>query len=166
MNNKKITLPIQIIIISFCIGLIISGIGLVKQFNAKKVNEERRQAALKKSQDAINSANKRLEEIKKEYDDLKNQYNLKSEECDAITINDENWMAKKSKCSKEQTELQNKIFDLETENASIKSKDYTGYYQRVKPMTYQIFYIIGASVFGLGLIGAFIIYLVKGKKTY
>lgn len=33
-------------------------------------------------------------------------------------------------------------------------------------MTYQMFYIIGASVFGLGLIGAFIIYLVKGKKTY
>ena len=55
MNNKKITLPVQIIIISFCIGLIISGIGLVKQLNAKKVNEERRQAALKKSQDAINS---------------------------------------------------------------------------------------------------------------
>ena len=51
-------------------------------------------------------------------------------------------------------------------NASIKSKDYTGYYQKVKPMTYQIFYIIGASVFVLGLIGAFIIYLVKGKKTY
>ena len=58
MTNKKITLPIQIIIISFCIGLIISGIGLVKQFNAKKVNEDRRLAALKASEEAINSANK------------------------------------------------------------------------------------------------------------
>ena len=166
MNNKKITLPTQIIIISFCIGLIISGIGLIKQINAKKVNEDRRLAALKASEEAINSANKRLEEIKKEYDKLKNQYNSKAEECDAITINDEDWMAKKSKCSREQTELQNKIFNLETENASIKSKDYNGYYQTVKPITYQIFYIIGASIFGLGLIGSFIIYLVKGKKTY
>lgn len=48
----------------------------------------------------------------------------------------------------------------------IKNKDYTVYYDEVKPMSYQIFYIIGASIAGLALLGAFIIYLVKGKKTY
>lgn len=52
------------------------------------------------------------------------------------------------------------------ENAAIKNKDYTVYYDEVKPMSYQIFYIIGASIAGLALLGAFIIYLVKGKKTY
>lgn len=166
MKNNKITLPVKIIIISFCIGLIISCVGLVKQFNAKKTNEEREKAALKWSEEAINNANKRLEEIKKEYDELKNQYNLKSEECDLIEMGTDDWIARKNKCNREQTEINKKLFDLESENATIKSKDYNGYYQKVKPMTYQIFYIIGASVFGLGLLGAFIIYLVKGKKTY
>lgn len=52
------------------------------------------------------------------------------------------------------------------ENAAIKNKDYTVHYDEVKPMSYQIFYIIGASIAGLALLGAFIIYLVKGKKTY
>ncbi len=47
------------------------------------------------------------------------------------------------------------------EDTLIKSKDYTVYYDLVKPMSYIIFYIIGAA-----LLGAFIIYLVKGKKTY
>ena len=56
--------------------------------------------------------------------------------------------------------------NLESEDTAIKSKDYTVYYDLVKPMSYIIFYIIGASVAGLALLGAFIIYLVKGKKTY
>ena len=56
--------------------------------------------------------------------------------------------------------------NLESEDTAIKSKDYTGYYDLVKPMSYLIFYIIGASIAGLALLGAFIIYLVKGKKTY
>ena len=58
------------------------------------------------------------------------------------------------------------MWDLESEDSTIKNKDYTGYYQKVKPMSYQIFYIIGASIAGAALLGAFIIYLVKGKKTY
>ncbi|MBR2711189.1 MAG: hypothetical protein IKE89_01835 [Bacilli bacterium] len=52
------------------------------------------------------------------------------------------------------------------EDTLIKSKDYTVYYDLVKPMSYIIFYIIGAAVAVLALLGAFIIYLVKGKKTY
>ena len=55
---------------------------------------------------------------------------------------------------------------LEMEDTVIKNKDYTVYYDKVKPMSYQIFYIIGASIAGLAILGAFIIYLVKGKKTY
>lgn len=50
------------------------------------------------------------------------------------------------------------------EDTVIKSKDYTVYYDLVKPMSYIIFYIIGAAVTVLALLGAFIIYLVKGKK--
>ena len=56
--------------------------------------------------------------------------------------------------------------DLEMENTTIKNKDYTGYYQEVKPMSYYIFYIIGGSIAVLAALVAFIIYLVKGKKSY
>ena len=55
---------------------------------------------------------------------------------------------------------------LEMEDTAIKNKDDIVYYDLVKPMTYQIFYIIGASIAGVALLGAFIIYLVKGEKTY
>ena len=62
--------------------------------------------------------------------------------------------------------MEDKINDLETEKFKIENYDNTVYYQKVKPMSYQIFYIIGASIAGVSLLGAFIIYLVKDKKTY
>ena len=52
------------------------------------------------------------------------------------------------------------------EDTTIRNKDYTVYYDLVKPMSYQIFYIIGTSIVALAALGAFIIYLVKGKKSY
>ena len=58
------------------------------------------------------------------------------------------------------------MWNLESEDSAIKIKDYTAYYQKVNPMSYQIFYIIGASIAGAALLGASIIYLVKGKKSY
>lgn len=48
---------------------------------------------------------------------------------------------------------------------SNKNKDYTVYYDLVKPMSCQIFYIIGGSIAGLVVLGTFIIYLVKEKKV-
>ena len=50
-SGKKITLPIKIIIIGCAIGLVVAGIGGIKQLNANKTNEERKQAATKASQD-------------------------------------------------------------------------------------------------------------------
>ena len=165
-NKKKITLPIKIIIIGCIIGLVVAGIGGIKQISAKKTNEDRRKAALKSSEEAVAKANERLVEIEKEYEDVKSQFEAKAEECDKIVTGSEGWFERSNKCQREKQELQSKIWDLESEDDLIKSKDYTVYYQIVKPMTYQIFYIIGASVAGLALLGAFIIYLVKGKKTY
>ena len=94
------------------------------------------------------------------------RYNAKVDECDAIVTGSDGWFEKQSKCLREKQELQSKMWDLESENSTIRNKDYTGYYQEVKPMSYQIFYIIGASIAGVTLLGAFIIYLVKGKKSY
>lgn len=165
-NTKKITLPIKIIIIGCAIGLVIAGIGGIQQFNAVKTNKARRDAALKQSEEAVKVANDRLAEIASEYNNLEAQYNAKANECDAIITGSNGWFENKNRCLSEKQELKSKLFDLETEDSLIKAKDYTVYYQEVRPMSYQIFYIIGAIVAGLALLGAFIIYLVKGKKTY
>ena len=165
-NKKKIALPIMIIIIGCIIGLVVAGIGGIKQISAGKTNEERKQAALKASEEAVAAANARLKEIEEEYYPLKEQYEKKQQECDSLNMSDPNWFADKSKCQREASEMQTRLSSLEMEDTAIKNKDYTGYYQKVKPMSYQIFYIIGASIAGAALLGAFIIYLVKGKKSY
>lgn len=165
-NKKKITLPIMIIIIGCIIGLVVAGIGGIKQISAGKTNEERKQAALKASEEAVAAANEKLKEIEEEYYPLKEQYEKKQQECDSLNISDPNWFADNSKCQREVSEMQSRLSSLEMEDTAIKNKDYTGYYQNVKPMSYQIFYIIGASIAGAAVLGAFIIYLVKGKKSY
>ena len=165
-EKKKLPLPLLILIISVGIGLLVCGVGLIKQGAAKKTNEDRAAAALKASEEAVAAANARLAEIGKEYEEVKAQYNAKADECDAIVTGSDGWFEKSNKCSIEKQELQSKMWDLESEDKLIKAKDYTGYYQKVKPMTYQIFYIIGGAIAFLGVLGAFIIYLVKGKKSY
>ena len=60
-NNKKIS--IRIFAIGIMLALILCTIGVVKQNMAEKTNEERAQLALEQSQNAINNANARLQEI-------------------------------------------------------------------------------------------------------
>ena len=165
-EKKKITLPIKVVIIGCLIGLVIAGIGLFKQIDSKRINAERKDAALKQSKAAVDAANARLKEIEKEYYPLKEQLEKKEQECDAMNVSDSDWFEKHSKCQREASEMRSKMNSLEMEDSAIKNKDYTIYYDKVKPMSYQIFYIIGASIAGLAILGAFIIYLVKGKKTY
>lgn len=165
-NKKNMALPIKVIIIGCVIGLVVAGIGGFKQLDAKRINKERADSALKASEKAVAEANKRLKEIEEEYYPLKEQYEKKQQECAAMNMSDPNWFAEHSKCQRESSDLHSKMTNLEMEDTAIKNKDYTGYYQKVKPMSYQIFYIIGASIAGLALLGAFIIYLVKGKKNY
>lgn len=165
-TKKKITLPVKVVIIGCIIGLVVAGIGLFKQIDSKRINEERKDAALKQSQAAVDAANARLKEIETEYYPLKEQLEKKEQECDVMNMRDSDWFEKHSKCQREASELRSRVNSLEMEDTAIKNKDYTVYYDKVKPMSYQIFYIIGASIAGAALLGAFIIYLVKGKKTY
>ena len=165
-TKKKITLPVKVIIIGCIIGLVVAGVGLFKQIDSKRINEERKDAALKQSQAVVDKANARLKEIETEYYPLKEQLEKKEQECDAMNMRDSDWFEKHSKCQREASEIRSKMDSLEMEDSAIKNKDYTVYYDKVKPMSYQIFYIIGASIAGAALLGAFIIYLVKGKKSY
>lgn len=168
MKNKNITLPIKIIIVGCIIGLITAGIAVYKQVDAQRINKERAEAALKASQEAVDKANTRLKEIESEYNTLKSQYETKNKECNSIdnNMNASDWYEKSTKCHNEEQEIKSQMNDLEMENTTIKNKDYTGYYQEVKPMSYYIFYIIGGSIAVLAALVAFIIYLVKGKKSY
>ena len=166
MDKKTITLPIKIIIIGCLIGLVVAGIGGFKQFDAKRINKERADTALKESQEKIDAAEKRLTEIETELSTLESDYEVKSQECASMNMRDTNWFADHSKCQREATNIRTQISELESEQFKLKNDDYTVYYQLVKPMSYQIFYIIGGSIAVLALLGSFIIYLVKGKKTY
>ena len=163
---KKIPLPLQILIFGAILGVLFAAFGGYKQLNAKKVNEERYQAAYKQATENVEAANKRLEEIKNELEPLNKQLETKTQECDAIITGSEGWFDKKNQCNREAMELRNKISKLESEQFQIQNDDYDVYYNLVKPMSYIIFYIIGGSVFVAAALAAFIIYLVKGKKTY
>ena len=98
--------------------------------------------------------------------EAKEQLDTKTNECNSIVSNSDGQFEKKSKFLIGLNNLRNTLSSLELEDARIKSKDYTVYYDFVKPMSYQIFYIIGASIAKLALLGAFIIYLVKVEKKY
>ena len=128
-NKKKITLPIKVVIIGCIIGLIVAGIGLFKQIDSKRINNERKVVAKKQSQDAIDAANERLKEIEKEYYPLKEEYEKKEQECDAMNMRDSDWFEKHSKCQREASELNKKMGSLELEDSAIKNKDYTVYYE-------------------------------------
>lgn len=165
-KKKKITLPIKVIIIGCIIGIVIAGIGGIRQISANKTNEERKQQAQKEVDEQVAKANERLKEIEKEYYPLKDQLAAKEQECNSMDMSDPAWFVNNTTCQNEVSEIREQLNSLEMEDTAIKSKDYTVYYDVVKPMSYIIFYIIGAAVAGLALLGAFIIYLVKGKKTY
>ena len=83
-STKKITLPIKVIIIGCIIGLVVAGIGGFKQFDSKRINNERKEVAQKQSQEAVDKANARLKEIEKEYYPLKEQYEKKEQEIDTM----------------------------------------------------------------------------------
>ena len=120
-TKKKITLPIKVIIIGCIIGLVVAGIGGIKQIAANKTNEDRRQAALKASEEAVAKANARLKEIETEYNTLKSQYDAKADECDAINndMRAADWYTKSTKCQREKSEINSKMTDLEMEDSAI-----------------------------------------------
>ncbi len=165
-TKKKLPLPLLILIVGVGIGLLFGGVGLFKQLDSKRVNKERYNNAYKQSETAVKAANERLAQIETEYNAIKTKFNEKALECDSIVTGSDNWFVNKNQCLREKQELQDQLWNLESEDKSIKAKDYTVYYQKVKPMSYLIFYIIGGSIAFLAALGAFIIYLVKGKKSY
>ena len=165
-KKKKLPLPLIVLIVGVVIGLLCAAFGYYKQLDAKKINEERASEALKKSEAAVAAAKERLAVISNEYSELEEQYNQKENECDSMVMTDPNWFTNHTKCKREASSIKSKMDELSTEKWKIENADYTAYYNLVEPMSYQIFYIIGGSIAGIAALGAFIIYLVKGNKSY
>lgn len=164
-TKKKVPLPLLILIISICLGLVVAGVGLIKQENAKKTNKKRYDEAYRLANENKLKLEKKYSVILEEIETLNDQYESKKQECDSIVI-DNDWYKNQTKCDREAININSKITKLEQEQFSIEHYDNTVYYNLVKPMSYQIFYIVGGCIAALGAIAAFIIYLVKGKKSY
>lgn len=161
-NNKKIA--IRIFIVGLIIALVLCGIGLIKQNNAKKTNEERHIQAGEQSQMAIDKANERLKEIEKEMPLLQEQYESKENEANSMNMRDPNWFEDHSKVKNEAMNIYSQIKTLETEKFQIENADYRVFYSLVKPITYNIFYYIGAGIFALLSLIALIYFLATRKK--
>lgn len=175
-NNKGIA--IKLFIFGLIISIIICGVGFLKQNNANKTNEERRQRALEQSQATVEQAKKRLQEIKNEYEILEPQINsIKSEintmisEQQTIFMEDkgfsDRYNAKGNEIDEKKAELsklQSNYNNLQQEQFKLQNNDYTVYYKLVEPIEYNIFYYVGAGVFALISLIALIYFLVTRKK--
>lgn len=161
-NNKKIS--IIIFIIGLIIAIVLCGIGFIRQNNAKKINEEKAQQAYEQSQNEVDKANKRLEEINTEIATLKEQYEAKKQEANSINRNDSGWGKNYSKLQMEANDIYAQISSLESEAFQLQSNDYTVYYLLVEPITYMIFYYIAAGVFVVMSLIALIYFLTTRRK--
>ena len=144
--------------------MILCGIGLIKQNVAKNTNQERAQQALEQSQQAVDNANNRLKEIEEEQNALNEQYENKKKEADSLNQRDSNWYANYSQLQREASNLHSQITNLSAEKLRIQNTDYTVYYQLVDPITYCIYYYIGAGIFVVMSLIALIYFLLTRKK--
>lgn len=160
--NKRIS--VKVLIAGLIISMVLCCVGLIVQNNANKTNEERAVQAGIQSQQAIDAANKRLEEIEEELIPLREQYEAKQQEADAMNFNDPNWFSEHSRVEREATDLYTQITELETEQFKIQNDDYTVYYSLVEPITYHIFYYIAAGVLAVMSLIALIYFLATRKK--
>ena len=161
-NNKKIS--IKLFIVGLIIALVLCGIGLIKQNNAKKINEERRIQAEQQSQIAVDNANARLKEIQQELIPLQEQYTNTKNDANSLNMNDPNWFADNSRLQNEAMNIYAKITALQTEKFQIENADYSVLYPLVKPITYNIFYYIGVGIFALLSLISLIYFLATRKK--
>lgn len=82
--------------------MVVAGIGGFKQLDAKRINKQRADTALKESQERIDAAEKRLAEIETELSTLESDYEVKSQECVSMNMRDTNWFADHSKFKEKQ----------------------------------------------------------------
>ena len=152
-GKKKLVLISLIILILGIIlgsGLIVTGITKTKSSKeeAKQINNQK---ALE--------AQARLDEIKIEKDNLQEQYDTKSQECDSLDHWDPNWFANVNQCRREASEINKKISSLELEKISLKN------YEQIEPnMAYVILCVLGVFVIIIGCSISFSIFMFTKRR--
>lgn len=161
-NNKKIA--IRIFIVGLIISLLLCGIGLIKQNDAKKINEQRYNEAYDLSVKNYNNAMDRVDQINVELKNFNSKKDTLEAKMNSLKMASSNWFSETTKLTNEIYELDIKIMNLEGEKNQLLSADYKVYYELVKPITYNIFYYIAAGIFIILTLIALIYYLVTRKK--
>ena len=153
----------KIFVVGLIIGLILCGIGLLKQEHAKKTNEKNYNEAYEVAMEKYNSAMKRIDEIDIELSDLNSQISVLESERDSLEMGSEGWFEETERLNNEIFDLTSQTYDLTYERNTLEHGNYTFYYDTVDPMTYKMFYYIGAGVFSILALTALIYYLVTVK---
>lgn len=161
-NNKKIS--IRIFIVGLIISIILCGIGLIRQNNVKKTNEEFYNEAYALSSKKYNDAMERVDEINVELKELNSQKEKLETEKNSLTMGSNNWFSETSRLGTEIYNVNVKVMNLESEKNQLINGDYTVYYTPVKSINYLIFYYIGAGIFVVSALISLIYYLVTRKK--
>ena len=164
-NKKKIIKTSLIILI---IGLLIGGslifVGVIKQNNAKKANEQANVEANNLLQENLTKARERINIIDSEIEKLNNELEKLKEEDYQLSMNDSDWFNKKSRIQDNIQDVNVQIMNLETEKSQLENTTYTVNYDLVPPMQYRIFYYIGAGVIVVACIISVIFYFIATRK--
>lgn len=168
-TKKKITkISLIILIVGVVLGVTLIAIGIIKgnlsKTEAEKINEERYNAAYQESQAKVDAANKRLDEIAKEKQELNNQISTKEYECDSMSMGMDNWFADIGKCQSEVSSLESRLSELEMEEFGLENADYTVYYTQVFAKKYIFLYFIGGSIIGLSCLASGVFYLIAKRR--
>lgn len=165
MEQKKgKSVAMIVLIVGIILGVIFLGIGVFKQNDAKKINQQRYNDAYSQSEANVKRAEKRMKELNDQYDSLESAIEEKARECDSIVTGSEGWFERQGECDRELLKLEDQHNSNQNEYNSLKNADYTVYYQKVKPINYLIFYIIGGSIILLTSLSSLLIYIIKEKK--
>ena len=164
VKKKIVKISLIILIVGILIGAGFMIFAALKQKEAKKINEQRYQEAYKQSQEKVDAAQARYDEITTELEGLKQQYNAKEQECDSLDMRDSDWTAKIRQCHRESSAINEKINSLESEQFSLENGNYTVYYTMILPSKYNIFYIIGGIIIGVSILVSILVYVFAKRR--
>ena len=168
-NNNLKKKSNKVLLIVFIIGLIIGistiVIGVFKQNNVEKTNKQLYEKAQEELQSKLSDARKRIDEINVELEDLNTSMdNLTKEESNLI-IGSSNWINKKSEINHKKYNIQVQINNLQAEKTVLENTEFDVSYAIIEPITYRIFYYIGAAIIVCDILTVLIIYLILKNKS-
>ena len=156
IKKESINHVLIIFIIGFTIGLALILTGFIRKTIISNQNEEFYQKAFDDSEYKAKEAQKKLDEIKIEYNNLLKEVEIKNNECNTSDIELSN------NCKQELKNLKLKVNELEEEKSKLENDNYTVYYKIISPFKYKVFFYIGIGfIVGIIIVSVLIYDVVK-----